>query len=160
MAMRIDELLDIMDETLEEAFSLPFVGGKRMVDVDKVRSIIDNIRLHLPEEIHHAKEIVQDRADILAAAKREADAITKRAEERARQIVAQEAIVKAAAERAKEITTQAQNKCLETRGKMNEYCDDMLKRTENVLDKNLGEVKKLRTTLKTGVKPVPRKPFV
>ena len=31
--MNIDELLDVMDETLEEAVNLPFTGGKRMVDV-------------------------------------------------------------------------------------------------------------------------------
>ena len=28
--MNIDELLDVMDETLEEAGNLPFTGGKRM----------------------------------------------------------------------------------------------------------------------------------
>lgn len=38
--MNIDELLDVMDETLEEAVNLPFTGGKRMVDVEKVRDII------------------------------------------------------------------------------------------------------------------------
>lgn len=146
--MRIDELLELMDETLEEAFSIPFAGGKRMVDIDKVRDLIDDIRLNMPEEIRHAKEIVRDRADILAAAKREGDTIIKRAEDRARQIVAQEAVVKAAAERAKEITTQAQNNALEMRTKMNDYCEDMLKRTEGVLDKNLNEVKKLRATLR------------
>ena len=28
--MNIDELLDVMDETLEEAVNLPFTGGKRI----------------------------------------------------------------------------------------------------------------------------------
>ena len=39
--MTIDELLDVMDDTLEEATNLPFTGGKRVVDVEKVREIID-----------------------------------------------------------------------------------------------------------------------
>ena len=43
--MNIDELLDVMDETLEEAVNLPFTGGKRMVDVEKVRDIIDELSL-------------------------------------------------------------------------------------------------------------------
>ena len=60
--MNIDELLDVMDETLEEAVNLPFTGGKRMVDVEKVRDIIDDIRLNMPAEIRQAKAIVQDRA--------------------------------------------------------------------------------------------------
>ena len=55
--MNIDELLDVMDETLEEAVNLPFTGGKRMVDVEKVRDIIDDIRLNMPAEIRQAKAI-------------------------------------------------------------------------------------------------------
>ena len=82
--MNIDELLDVMDETLEEAVNLPFTGGKRMVDVEKVRDIIDDIRLNMPAEIRQAKAIVQDRADIVESAKKEAEAIVTRAEDRAR----------------------------------------------------------------------------
>ena len=67
-----------------------------MVDVEKVRDIIDDIRLNMPAEIRQAKAIVQDRADIVESAKKEAEAIVKRAEDRARAMVAQEAIVKAA----------------------------------------------------------------
>ena len=159
--MNIDELLDSMDETLEEAFSFPFAGGKRRVDIEKVRDIIDDIRLSMPNEIRQAKAIVNDRADIIDAAKREADVIVKRAEERARVIVSQEAIVKAAATRANEISTQAQEKSRETRTKMTEYCENMLKKTEEQLTKSVGEVKTLRTTLrqsgKAAVRPASRK---
>ena len=108
--MNIDELLDVMDETLEEAVNLPFTGGKRMVDVEKVRDIIDDIRLNMPAEIRQAKAIVQDRADIVESAKKEAEAIVKRAEDRARAMVAQEAIVKAAQQKATEILTSAQSR--------------------------------------------------
>ena len=62
-----------------------------MVDVEKVRDIIDDIRLNMPAEIRQAKAIVQDRADIVESAKKEAEAIVKRAEDRARAMVAQEA---------------------------------------------------------------------
>lgn len=55
--MNIDELLDVMDETLEEAVNLPFTGGKRMVDVEKVRDIIDDIRLNMPAEIRQARPL-------------------------------------------------------------------------------------------------------
>ena len=63
--MTIDELLDIMDETLEEATTLPFTGGKRMVDVEKVRDIMDDIRLSMPQEIKQARAIVEDRGRIV-----------------------------------------------------------------------------------------------
>lgn len=88
-------------------------GGKRMVDVEKVRDIIDDIRLNMPAEIRQAKAIVQDRADIVESAKKEAEAIVKRAEDRARAMVAQEAIVKAAQQKATEILTSAQSQSRE-----------------------------------------------
>ena len=97
--MSIDELLDVMDETLEDALNVPFSGGKRMVDVEKVRELIDDIRLNMPQEIQQAKAVVKDRTQIIDKAKREADMIIKRAEERARTMVAEEAIMKTASRR-------------------------------------------------------------
>ena len=76
--MNVDELLDLLDETLEESTNLPFTGGKRMVDVDKVRDIIDDVRLNMPAEIKQAKAIVNDRAEIVAGARREAAAAGRR----------------------------------------------------------------------------------
>ncbi|MBP8856272.1 MAG: ATPase [Oscillospiraceae bacterium] len=146
--MSIDDLLDLMDETLEEAFNLPFTGGKRMVDVDKVRDIIDDIRLNLPTEIRQAKAIVQDRADIVATARKEAEMLVKRAEDRARILVSDEEIVKAAQQRATEIVSSAQSHARETRTKVTDYCENMLKNTEEQLTKSTLEVKSLRTNLR------------
>lgn len=146
--MNIDELLDVMDETLEEAVNLPFTGGKRMVDVEKVRDIIDDIRLNMPAEIRQAKAIVQDRADIVESAKKEAEAIVKRAEDRARAMVAQEAIVKAAQQKATEILTSAQSQSREMRTTVTNYCENMLRHTEEQLAKSMTEVKTVRSTLR------------
>ena len=51
----------------------PFTGGKRMVDVEKLQEILDEIRLNLPTELRQAKAIVNDRADIENSARKEAD---------------------------------------------------------------------------------------
>ncbi|MEG2499754.1 MAG: ATPase [Oscillospiraceae bacterium] len=146
--MNIDDLLDLMDETLEDAFNLPFTGGKRMVDVDKVRDIIDDIRLNMPTEIRQAKAIVQDRADIVATARKEADTIVKRAEERARVLLSEQEIVKTAQARATEIVSGAQSHARETRTKMTDYCENLLKNTEEQLAKSTLEVKSLRSNLR------------
>ena len=137
--MNIDELLDVMDETLEEAATLPFTG-KRMVDVEKVRDIIDDIRLNMPTEIRQAKAIVQDRAEIVEDAKKEAESIVKRAEDRARAMVAQEAIVKAAQQRATEILSSAQAQSREMRSAVTSLCENMLRRTEEQLGGHQGSV--------------------
>ena len=156
--MNIDELLDVMDETLEEAVNLPFTGGKRMVDVEKVRDIIDDIRLNMPAEIRQAKAIVQDRADIVESAKKEAEAIVKRAEDRARAMVAQEAIVKAAQQKATEILTSAQSQSREMRTTVTNYCENMLRHTKEQLAKSMTEVKTVRSTLRQSGKKATVRP--
>lgn len=156
--MNIDELLDNMDEVLEDAFNLPFTGGKRMVDVDRVRELIDDIRLNMPGEIRQAKAIAQDRNNIIEKAKKEADMIVKRAEDRARTMVAQETIVKAAQQKATEILTSAQNRSREMRNTVTAYCENMLQHTEEQLDKSLTEVKTVRSTLRQSGKKATVRP--
>ena len=146
--MSIDELLDVMDETLEDALNVPFSGGKRMVDVEKVRELIDDIRLNMPQEIQQAKAVVKDRTQIVEKAKREADMIIKRAEERARAMVAEEAIMKTAQQKATEMITSAQNQSREMRATVTNYCENMLRQTEEQLSSSLSDVQNVRATLR------------
>ncbi len=150
--MNIDELLDLMEETMEEASGLPFSGSKRMVDIDKMRDIIDEIRLNMPTEIRQAKAIVNDRADIVADAKREAEAIVKKAEDRARILVGEEQIVRAAQQRAADILSSAQSQSREMRTTVTDYCENMLRITEEQLARNAAEVKTVRANLRQNAK--------
>ena len=59
--MNVDQLLDLMEETLEEGTAVPFAAARRVVDVDRVRDIIDEVRNNLPDEIRDSKKIVADR---------------------------------------------------------------------------------------------------
>lgn len=150
--MNIDELLDLLDETLEEAPSLPLTGGKKVLDADKVRDLLDDIRMALPGEIKQAKAIVNDRRDIVETAKREADGIIKKAEDRARALVEQEEIVKAAQQRAAEMLTAAQGQAREMRTTVTDYCENMLRQTEETLARSAAEVKNVRQTLRQNAK--------
>ena len=150
--MNIDELLDLMEETLEDATGLPFAGGKRVVDIDKLQDIIDEVRLNLPTEVRQARAIVNDRADIVADAKREAEALVRKAEERARILVGEQEIVKAAQQRAAEIVGGAQNQAREMRTTVTEYCENMLRVTEEQLARNAAEVKTVRANLRQTAK--------
>jgi len=44
----IEELLDEMDTLLDKSKAVPFGGGKAMVNIDRLRELIDDIRLHIP----------------------------------------------------------------------------------------------------------------
>ena len=150
--MNVDELLDLLDETLEESTNLPFTGGKRMVDVDKVRDIIDDVRLNMPAEIKQAKAIVNDRAEIVAGARREAEGIIKKAEDRARALVDQQEIVRQAQQKAAEMLSAAQQQRREMRTTFTEYCENMLRQTEEILARSAAEVKNVRGALRQKAK--------
>ena len=150
--MNVDELLDLLDETLEESTNLPFTGGKRMVDVDKVRDIIDDVRLNMPAEIKQAKAIVNDRAEIVAGARREAEGIIKKAEDRARALVDQQEIVRQAQQKAAEMLSAAQQQSREMRTTITDYCENMLRQTEEILARSAAEVKNGRGALRQKAK--------
>ena len=147
--MNIDDILDAMDEMLDRAWNLPLTGGRCVVDAEKVRDLIDDIRLNMPAEIKQAKQIVADRTDIISVAKKEAEDIVRKAEEHAKALVEQEEITKQAQARATEILTQAQMKSREMRQASQEFAETMLKSTEETLFKALGDVRSTRQALKS-----------
>lgn len=150
--MNVDEILYMIEEQLENGMNLPLSGGKRLVDVDKVHDLVDEIRANLPDEIRQAKGIVNDRAQILSDAKREAEAIVSKAESRARAIVSEQEIVKESQRRAAEILTAAQSQSRELGNKVASYCENMLRNTEEQLSQSLGEVKTTRANLRQAAK--------
>lgn len=144
--MNMDDLMEQLDEVLEGGFKMP---GKRVViDVEKVRAIIDDMRMTMPTEIKQAKGIVADRADIINNAKREADSIVRVAEERAKAMVAQEEITKLAQAKAGEVLAAAQKKSREMRKAAQDFVDDLMLRSDEMLTANLNEIKKTRAALR------------
>ena len=144
--MTLDELLEQFDEVLDSGFKIP--GKKTVVDVEKLRAVVDEIRLNIPAEIKQAKGIVADRTDIITNAKREADGIIRAAEERAKAMVAQEEIVKLAQQKASEIVANAQTKSRDMRKAAQDFVDDIMRRADEGLTANLGEVRKTRSVLR------------
>ena len=150
--MNVNEFLDTIEDTLEESTSMPLSGGKRLVDVEKVRDYLDDIRANLPGELRQAQQIVNDRAQIVDTANAQAQAIVKKAEERARILVSDAEIVKAAQQRAAEITAAAQSESRTLRQTVTDYCDNMLKTTEEAMVENATQVKNVRANLRQNAK--------
>ena len=150
--MNVNELMDTIEDTLEESTSMPLSGGKRLVDVEKVRDYLDDIRANLPGELRQAQQIVNDRAQIVDTANAQAQAIVKKAEERARILVSDAEIVKAAQQRAAEITAAAQSESRTLRQTVTDYCDNMLKTTEEAMVENAAQVKNVRANLRQNAK--------
>lgn len=153
--MTVEELLEQIDDMLDKAWSFPMTGGKCLVEAEKLRNIVDDIRGNMPSEVRQAKAIVADRGDIVDTAKKEAESIIRNAEERARRMIAQEEIVRQAQQKANEILTQSQLKSREMRKGASDFSEDLLKRTEEAIAQRLAEVRQARQLLRNPPKPDP-----
>lgn len=150
--MNVNELLDTIEDALEESANVPFSGGKRIVDVEQIRDYLDEVRAALPGELRQAQQIVNDRAQIVDSANAQAQAIVKKAEERARILVSDAEIVKAAQQRAAEITVAAQTEARTLRQTVTDYCENMLRTTEDTMVENAAQVKNIRNSLRQNAK--------
>lgn len=147
--MTIDEVLELMDALLDKAAVVPFSSKKCMIEADKMRDYIDQIRFNMPNEIDNAKKMVCDRTEIINQAKKEAENIIKRAEERAKLMISEAEVVKLAKERANDILLNAESKEKDIRIAMTERMDEMLNQTEAILTQNVNDIKQLRSAIRT-----------
>ena len=150
--MNVNELLDTIEDALEESANVHLSGGKRIVDVEQIRDYLDEVRAALPGELRQAQQIVNDRAQIMDSANAQAQAIVKKAEERARILVSDAEIVKAAQQRASEITSAAQTEARTLRQTVTDYCENMLRTTEDTMVENAAQVKNIRASLRQNAK--------
>ena len=153
--MNVEELLDLMEETLEAGTAVPFAAAKRVVDVDRMRDIIDEVRNNLPDEVRESKKIVNDREQILKNARMESETIIQQAEERARGLVSEQEIVKRSQQRAVEILTAAQGQAKELTRNATMYCESILKNSEEVLARSVSDIKSTRMNLRSAANRPP-----
>lgn len=149
--MKIDEILDQLDELLDKSWSLPLSGGRCVVDAEKVRELIDGLRYNIPEEVREAKAIVADRSLILSEAKKESEIMIRKAEERAKQLIAQQEIVRQAQAKCADMLGQAKTKSSEMRSAAQEFSDAVLRQVEDAIKQN-GEI--LASTLNASLNEI------
>lgn len=146
--MKVEELINELQDIMNEAKVLPLTGGKAVVDTEHVLDILDEISDALPMEVRQAKNIVADRGQIISEAKKEAEDIIRAAEERKKIMVNQSEIVRQATEQANLIINDAKSKTIEMRKAANEYVDEIMKRTDEAITTQLTELKKTRQSIK------------
>ena len=136
-----DILLEDLEDVLDDATSMPMTK-KSLDDVDKLKTIIEDIRLNTPQATKLAKAIVDSRNSILDEAKKEADEIIAQAQAQARELVARDQITQTAQAEAAEITAKAKeegdayiqdakNQASEILGDATTKANDMLTNAQN-----------------------------
>lgn len=146
--MRVDELITELQDLVADAKTLPLSGGKVIVEAEKIYDILDEIQDTLPAEVRQAKNIVADRSQIIAEAKKEAEDIIRAAEERKKQMIEQSEIMREAKAEATELLNDVKSKAAEMRKAANDYVENVMKRTDDAITAQLTELRKTRQNLR------------
>ncbi|MBR3752367.1 MAG: hypothetical protein IKK50_04460, partial [Ruminiclostridium sp.] len=144
MAGSIEQLLDLLYTEIEEAKSMPLSNDKCVIERDRILDMIDDVKAEMPVAIQRAEDLVANKNDYIASAKREVDAMRQQAEEYAHRIINQDAIVREAEARAEEIIAEAEEQCRLLKRAASEYCEDALRQVEEAVADAYDEVKHSR----------------
>lgn len=145
--MNIEEILDEIDELLDNSTSVPFVQHKKIIDGERLRELVNDVRLNMNQELKEAKEIERESQRILSNAKASAEDIVRRAEDRAEQLVEHERIVGEARKKAIEILTKAQNNSKNIQQTTALSVAKMLNESEKYYEKNIQNIKTVKARI-------------
>ncbi len=143
MEMDIMEIIDMMEETIDKASSVPLTG-KVMLDKEELLDYIQEIRLLYPDELKEAKWVKEERQRILSEAESRAEAIRKSAEETQMQLIDEHEITKCAYDKANELVNNATSKAMDIKTDTDQYVDDILNDVEHRLDLLIRKVREDR----------------
>ena len=123
---------------------MPLAMDKCIIERDKVLDLLDEIIAQLPVELKQARTIVESRADLISQGKREKENIIRKAQEQAKQLVSQEAICIEAKKLADEIEKKANDRAAQIQRAGNAYMDESLRQTEEMIAQTLADIQQVR----------------
>ena len=154
MSSRNPELLEMLHTMITEAWGLPLGAEKCVIERDKALDLLDEVRAQFPTEIAEAKRLIDARTDFINNARREAEAIRRTAEEKAKQLIDEQEIIRIARARSNELLNAAETATNELRRVANEYVDDAMQRTEEALASALDELRQSRSRFKQAARSI------
>ena len=138
--MDIQHLVDRLEQALNESTRIP-LSAYLLVNEEKVYSLLDQMRVAVPEEIKRANRVEAEKDRILAQAKEEAERIRELARQEAGELVKRDAIVNAAQHRAENILERARRDAEALRQDADVYIVDVLQRLEQDLARTMNVVR-------------------
>lgn len=149
----VEELISALYDMIQDAKGVPFATDKCIIERDKALDMLDEIIAQLPAELKQSRAIVESRNELIGQARREAESITRRAQEEQERLVSQQAIYQEAKRQCAEMVEQTKAQIAGLRKASNEYMDDALARTEEAIAKSLAEVKDTRARFQSLTAP-------
>ena len=139
-----EDIIGALYDMVQDARSMPLASDKCILERDRVLDMLDEIIAQLPAELKQARTIVESRNEIVGQARREAEGVLRDAQEKAKQMVTKEAVYVEAKKRSDELVFQTQERMNQLRKAANDYMDESLRQTEEVMANALNEVRDTR----------------
>ena len=139
-----EDIIGALYDMVQDARSMPLAADKCILERDGVLDMLDEIIAQLPGELKQSRAIVESRNELISQARREAENILSEAREKAKQMITKEAIYTEARKRSEELVGQTQARINQLRKAANEYMDESLRQTEEVVSNALTEIRDTR----------------
>ena len=143
-----EDIIGALYDLVQDARAMPLAADKCIVERDRVLDMLDEIIAQLPVELKQARTIVESRNELISQARREAETVLRQAQEQANKMVAEETIYQEAKRQCQEMVLQTKTRMAELRRASNDYMDDALRRTEEVVAMSLEDVRETRAKFK------------
>lgn len=143
------ELLDSLYSMISEAWGVPLGNDKCIIEREKALDIINEIKATMPSSLAEAKRLVSARDEFIGNAKKEAEALRKSSEERARSLVEEQEIIRIARTKSAEMISSAEAKSAELRRVAGAYVDDVMRQAEESLRNSLETIQTAHSAVRS-----------
>jgi len=137
-------LVDRLEDLLKKSSTVPF-SRNRMIDERALASIIDQMRIAVPDEIRQARRITTESERVLSQAEDAAKQVQIEAQQSAALLLSQQSIVQAAHDEAERIIDAAREHQAQLMAEADDHCLQVLSALED-------ELKSLLTSTRKGVR--------
>ncbi|MBP6472939.1 MAG: hypothetical protein KBE23_02375 [Chloroflexi bacterium] len=155
--MDIQHLVDRLEEVLNGSSHVP-LSAYLLINEERIYSIIDQMRVAIPEEVKRANRVEAEKDRILAQAHEEAERIRELAKQEASELVRRDAIMATAQQRAENILERSRRDAEVLRTDADVYVIEVLTKLEEDLLRSLAVVRngmrKVQVEQETGERPL------
>lgn len=137
--MDLASRIQALEDMVRDAKSMP-LSSSALLNRDEVLELIDELKGSLPDEIKQARWVVKDREELLAKARRDAEAMVEQARGEQLRLASHEAVVQRANDESERILQQAEDDARKLRLEAEDYVDAKLAQLESALQKILEDM--------------------
>jgi hypothetical protein len=146
---KIDELIEIV----EGARAMP-MSASCVINRAQVLDLLDDLRRGLPEEMDHARQLLESRESVLEEGRREAERMMERTRSERDSIIGNTDVSREARGAAERMLEQARREAEQIRVEADDYVDQKLANFEVVLTKTLQAVGRGRDKMRGSSSPM------